>query len=504
MADEEARAAATAVSENSAHKSVAAIRKEIAALERQCRSQLSQQRFLRASAPEQPSNKCALACSTLSQPHGISPVQLLLRRAQKETRCSTLITCFFLCCPSQNSGQPAEVLQQMFKCFDKAKVVSVSKSLTMACILPYVRLCYWARSSGGGDGPMMAEKVLPEPPAVAGSWRAGVRAATGLSAALGSWHSPLAESRPAGRPGQSAAASKPVYLTGDLARSAGQGAPPGNGSVFGLAWDSSAAEAAIDGSSAAAGAPHFAAQPPAAAKPQSADESMPDAAPGADGTEDQLGGRSAGEKGKQAAEEGSAAGAEEIVSPGRPTGAELERLRAEAHSRWLAQRERDRSADMTGPSRLAVRTGGSAAVFPEASLQQENGLPGNEGRGRKSVGLNEHSLQQGMRERARGRAAASAGGSLEQGRHPGAGLHDGGESPSATDFTEHVDLAGGTEDMREDEGDRNVCTVCYSAVEFAMVSFKKIRACLALLRGQTSRGWLILTEACFYCFEGGW
>lgn len=59
VAEEEARVAATAVSQNSAHKSVAVIRKEIAALERQCRSQLSQQRFLRASAPEQPNNKCA-------------------------------------------------------------------------------------------------------------------------------------------------------------------------------------------------------------------------------------------------------------------------------------------------------------------------------------------------------------------------------------------------------------------------------------------------------------
>ncbi|CAL8465161.1 g4696 [Coccomyxa elongata] len=384
VAEEEARAAATAVSQNSAHKSVAAIRKEIAALERQCRSQLSQQRFLRASAPEQPSN------------------------------------------------------------------------------------------NGGGDGPMMAEKVLPEPPALAGSWRAGVRAATGLSAALGSWHSPLAERRPAGRLGQPAAASNAVDLTGDPARSAGQGAPAGDGSLFSLARSASAAQAAIDGSSAAAGASHFAARPPATAEPQPPDESMPDAAPALDGLEDQLGGRSAEEKGKQAADEGSAAGAEEIVPPGCLTREELARLRAEAHSRWLAQRERDRFADMTGPSRLAIRTGCSAAAVSGASLQQEHGSPGDEERGGRSVGLNGDSLQQGTHERADNhrageRGAASAGGSLQQGRHAGVGQHDGGEGPSAMDCTECADLAGGAEDKRKDEDDGNVCTVCYSAVEFAML-----------------------------------
>lgn len=72
VAEEEARAAATAVSQNSAHKSMAAIRREIAALERQCRSQLSQQRFLRASAPEQPGNKYAFAPLSLSLSHGMT------------------------------------------------------------------------------------------------------------------------------------------------------------------------------------------------------------------------------------------------------------------------------------------------------------------------------------------------------------------------------------------------------------------------------------------------
>ncbi|BDA50767.1 probable E3 ubiquitin-protein ligase SHPRH [Coccomyxa sp. Obi] len=352
VAEEEARAAATAVSQNSAHKSAAAIRKEIAALERRCRSQLSQQRFLRASVPEQPNNKA------------------------------------------------------------------------------------------DGDGPMMAEKVLPQPPASARSWRAGVRAATGLSAALGSWQSPLAERWPAGRPGQSAAAPQAVDLTGATVGSADRGAAPGQDSSRSLAQTASAEQAAINGVSEA---PHTAARPSAAAEQLPADEIMPDAAPGSDGLEAPWrGAGSAEEKGKQVAVEGDE-GAQDVVSPGRLTREEMAHLRAEAHNRWLAQRERERLSDRSGLSRLAIRTGGSAAASTGGGLQHEHASASEE------------------------RAAASAGTSLEQGRRDGSWQHGREGGTSATDPAEIVDIDGSAEDESREQGDKNVCMVCLNAVDFAML-----------------------------------
>ena len=286
---------------------------------------------------------------------------------------------------------------------------------------------------------MMAEKVFTQAPASAGSWRAGVRAATGLAAALGPWQSPLAERWPAGRPGPSASACKPVDLTDAAAGSADRGPTPGDESSLSLARAASARQAILNSSPAEV--PHFAAGPSAAVDVQLPDAIMPDVAPG---FEDrwQRGGSSQ-EKGKQAAVENAAAGAEDVVSPGRPAREQLAQLRAQAQSRWQAQQERERVAHGTGPSRLATHTGGSAGT--------------------------------------------SAGGRLEQRRHDGVGQHDGGEEPSAMDLTDHVDVAGDAEDERRDVGDKNVCIICYSAIEFAMVSCKMKRACLALSYGQASR-----------------
>ena len=53
VAEEEAHAASAAVSRNTGRKSAVVIRREIEELQSSCRSLLSQQRFLRSTAPEQ-------------------------------------------------------------------------------------------------------------------------------------------------------------------------------------------------------------------------------------------------------------------------------------------------------------------------------------------------------------------------------------------------------------------------------------------------------------------
>ncbi|EIE20408.1 hypothetical protein COCSUDRAFT_67348 [Coccomyxa subellipsoidea C-169] len=231
-------------------------------------------------------------------------------------------------------------------------------------------------------GPGMTDQQLPEPAAPPGSWPAGVRAKTGLSAALGPWQVSLAAPHLAGTTAPASAARLDLTAAPSGA-AAGQGLAP-------AAYPAAAAPG--PGSDIAAAA-------------EAADEAMPDAGndlgslPGQEifttGLESSTLGRAA-EKGKEV-----------IVSPRSASMDELARLRAERHARWLEQQEREGSGDRGGPS-----SRGEAA-----------GPPGSQGSAETPRGANE------VLENTAGtsnEAALGAGGGVEGGASgSGAGREEG-------------------------------------------------------------------------------
>ena len=224
----------------------------------------------------------------------------------------------------------------------------------------------------GNTGPLVTERQLPEPAAALGSWPAGVRARTGLSAALGSWQVPLAAPHRANAAAhRSDGASQSAEMAGDFMDLTYEPAGP-------TACSSEEAVGQLPSARPPFAAP-FADAGGAeglAAVPQPEDKAMPDAAECLGGSPQQLqdqDGSAAGDT-RSAAERSAAEGAEDIVSPGRATRTDLERLRSEKHARWLEQQGRGRSGDGAGPSsREEAASGAAGRNEQEASVEGTRG-----------------------------------------------------------------------------------------------------------------------------------
>ncbi len=255
----------------------------------------------------------------------------------------------------------------------------------------------------------MTDQQVPEPAAPPGSWPAGVRAKTGLSAALGPWQVSLAAPHLAGTTAPALVARLDLTAApsgaaaGNCAAAAGQGLSP-------AAYPAAAAPG--PGSDIAA-----------AAEP--ADEAMPDA-----GNDlGSLQGQEVSTAGLERSTLGRAAekGKEVIVSPRSASVDELARLRAERHARWLEQQEREGSGDQAGP----------------CSRGEAAGPPGSQGSAETPRGANE---VLGNTAGTSNEAAVGAGGGVE---------------------SEASGSGAGREESRA--GGNAECLVCFSSIDSAMV-----------------------------------
>lgn len=218
----------------------------------------------------------------------------------------------------------------------------------------------------GNAGPLVTERQLPEPAAAPGSWPAGVRARTGLSAALGSWQVPLAAPHRANAAAhRSNGASQSADMAGDFMDLTYEPAGP-------TACSSEEAVGQLPSARPPFAAP-FADAGGAeglAAVPQPEDKAMPDAAECLGGSPQQLQDQDGSAAGDTRNATGQSAAEQDIVSPGRAMRTDLERLRSEKHARWLEQQGRGRSGDGAGPSsRGEAASGAAGRDEQEASVE---------------------------------------------------------------------------------------------------------------------------------------